>query len=455
MPDPAAVDPAPGAAAEAPETARFVPPRRRRGPLLVVGAITVAVVVALIYLMARGPDAAAAAQRVVDSTLAALPDGPLAAADVRGAAGGLRRALGIHPGSESAREATDLLRRRVAQQIDTDTLEGTLERAEEVLLEANAQWPEERDFAEDGTLRSALDEALERRRLSREAAELLAVAEERLAADPSGTRAIRDALDMLRRALELDPDNARAQAVRDDVRGDVLAGARKALGAGETEEAGRLLDVVAAGGLDDPELSRLRAEVERQAAERARALEIRRLLGLAERRLAADRLTSPPGDNAAGHYRAVLRLDPDNQTARDGLERVVTRYDVLIRDALEDDAIGRAERLFESLEGVSPDHPAVGRLRDLIATARRAAEAAAAQPDPEAPAALERQPVAQESPARETGPEDIPTDPEGRLWFEVRSSCVDAELRRYIEAYPAGRYIEEAWRRISSCIEAR
>ena len=117
------------ATAESGAGARFRPPRRRRKPLLVVGAVTVAVVVYLIYLMARGPDAERTAERLVESTLAALPDGPLAEADVRAVADGLHRALGLHATSEPAREADGLVQRRVAQQVEADTLQGNLERA--------------------------------------------------------------------------------------------------------------------------------------------------------------------------------------------------------------------------------------------------------------------------------------------------------------------------------------
>ena len=433
------------------EAARFVPPQRRRRPLLVVGAITVAVVVSLIFLMARGPDVEATAEDIVETTLAGLPDGALAGPDLRAAADGLQRALGLHSASEPALEATGLLHRRVAQQVEMDTVDGTLERAAEVLEEASAQWPGEQAFADNGPLRKALDGALERRTMSREADELLAAAEERLAGDPSEADAIREALDMLRRALDIDPGNPRARSVRDDLRRDVLAAAQGALQAGETDEAGRLLDTMNTDSQDDSELTRLRDTVERQLAERAQGLEIRRLLELAERRLAADRLTSPARDNAVVHYRAALRLDPDNEAARGGLERIAERYGVLIRDAIDDGALTRADRLLGSLADLAPDHPMLEPLRGQVAAAGQADNAGEAT----AEAARPETPAAGQGRVSETPREDIPTDPEGRLWFDVRTSCVDAELRRYIEAYPAGRYIEEAWRRISSCIEAR
>ena len=91
-----------------------------------------------------------------------------------------------------------------------------------------------------------------------------------------------------------------------------MTATREALSSGETGEAGRLLEAVGETGVTTRNWNGLRAEVDRQVAEHARALEIQRLLELAERRLAADRLTTPPGDNAVVHYRAVLGLDPEN-----------------------------------------------------------------------------------------------------------------------------------------------
>ena len=427
---------------------RFNPPRRRRKPLLVVSAVTVAVVIYLVYLMARGPDAERTAEGLVAGALAALPDGPLVAADVRAAAEDLERASQLHPTGAAAGAAITSLRGRLAQQVETDILQGNLERAGEVLAEARAWWPEGSPFVDAGPLRLALANALERRRLTAEVAELLAEVDERLARDPTGVEATREAMAVLRRVFELDPDNARARSVQDHIRGDVLTVIRDALQSGEIDRAGGLLDAVGSYLRDDSELARARREIDRHLAERSTALEVQRLLNLAERRLAADRLTTPPGDNAVAHYRAVLGLDPDNPTARLGFERVADRYGVLVRDAMEQGALGRAERLLGNLAAVSPAHPDLELLGDRLDAARRA---------PATPAAASR-PTNPATPAGDTaeGPtEDMPSDAEGRLWFEVRTSCVDAELRRYIEAYPAGRYIEEAWRRISSCLEAR
>lgn len=65
------------------------------------------------------------------------------------------------------------------------------------------------------------------------------------------------------------------------------------------------------------------------------------LLEHAEADIAAQRLTMPPGNNAWERFKAVLFLDPNNTTARQGLLRVVSRYIALAKRA---DAAGKTDR---------------------------------------------------------------------------------------------------------------
>lgn len=60
-------------------SAWFRPPRRRRKALLGGAGVVFVVVVYLVYLMARGPDNERMAERLVESTLAALPVDTLSA----------------------------------------------------------------------------------------------------------------------------------------------------------------------------------------------------------------------------------------------------------------------------------------------------------------------------------------------------------------------------------------
>ena len=417
-----------------------------------IALVVIGVVVFLVYLLARGPDVARVANDLVERTLASLPDGVLSGSDIGDGARGLQRALSLHATNSAAVEAQGLLIRRVAEQVETDILQGELGRADEALTEAAAHWPATRDFAGDGRLRKALEDALEQRALLQEAAELVAAAEYRLTRDPEAGDAIREALDMLRRSLDLDPGNAEARSVQAGIRRDVKTATRKALDAGDTQRASQLLDAVEGEWGGDSELARLRSEVDRQFAELDKALEIRRLLELAEQRLGADRLTAPAGESAADYFRRVLALDADNAAAARGIERIGDRYVVLIGEAIETGDYRRARGLLDSFGALSPEHPQLSPLRGRI----EAGESVVVAEETAEPSDDAAQPPAQVAAKQaDAEPAEIPTDDEGRLWYEVRDSCVEADIRRYMESYPAGRYIDDAWRKISSCLESR
>ncbi len=434
----------------------FRPPRRRRKALLSVAVVVIGVVVYLVYLMARGPDTERVPEGIVESTFPAVPNGTLSAADIREGAQGLQRALNVHADNAVALEARSLLMRRVAEQVETDIVGGELDRANEALTEAAARWTGESEFSDDGGLRKRLQDALDQRALFGEVAELVAAAEVRLTRDPEGgeaTEAISGALDMLRRALDMDPDNTRAQSIWDDIREDVAAATRNALDAREPQRARHLLDAVAGEWSGDSELNRLRSEVKRQFEELDKELEIQRLLDWAQRRLGADMLTTPADDSAAAYYGRVLAVDPDNAPAKEGIERIGDRYVVLIGKAIDTGIFDRARRLLGSLETLLPAHQQIASFRAEIGAGEQVAAAAnTATPTQANPAPPSAQAVTK---APDSAPTEIPTDDEGRLWYEVKDSCVEAEVRRYMESYPAGRYIDDAWRKISSCIESR
>ena len=425
--------------------------------MLGVGAVVFGVFVLLIYLMASGPDEERAAARIVESAVEALPNDRLTGSDIGAAADALQRALELHPTSHVVLEAVSSLTQRVAGQVAADIEEGNLDRATDALEEAARWWPDNSEFSNEGPLQAELRSALERQALIGEAAKLVAAAEQRISRDAGGGGAIAEALELLRRSLELDPANATATTLRDGIRRDVAAAVQEALRLGETEQAGQLLDAVDGDWKKDSELAELRNTVAGRLEELAKAAEISRMLNLAEQRLQDDRLSTPARDNAAHYFRRVLQSNPDNEQARSGLERIGSRYDVLIRSALEDGALSRARRLMRSLKGLLPAHSRIAALGNEIEAAERAIAPAAVReetPLPVQPATVEPAlGVRDERPF--PAPVQMPSDDEGRLWYEVKDRCVDAELRRYIESYPAGRYIEDAWRKISSCIESR
>ena len=98
----------------------------------------------------------------------------------------------------------------------------------------------------------------------------------------------------------------------------------------------------------------------------------------------------------------------------------------------------RIDQQQQLAELAKPASDTEGRVRDSdsIETARDAIDAAAGA-------------------AKATGGEDRPTGEDASLWFEVGTSCVEQELRRYLEEFPSGRYINEAWEQHARCEQAR
>jgi len=92
---------------------------------------------------------------------------------------------------------------------------------------------------------------------------------------------------------------------------------------------------------------------------------IKKLLSQGQRSLDGFRLLTPEDDNAYDHYRAVLRLDPDNEVASDGIQEIVDRYITLTRKAVGQHENDRAKRYSKRGLSVQPDN------RDLLALEQR------------------------------------------------------------------------------------
>lgn len=72
-----------------------------------------------------------------------------------------------------------------------------------------------------------------------------------------------------------------------------------------------------------------------EALPQPKVITVEQLLSEAETALAVDRLTTPPGDNAYDRFMAVLALQPDNQQALDGVEKIRQRYLGFIKSLVE------------------------------------------------------------------------------------------------------------------------
>ncbi len=127
---------------------------------------------------------------------------------------------------------------------------------------------------------------------------------------------------------------------------------------------------------------------------------IAELLLMGEQALQQDRLRYPSDDNAWQHYQAVLLMEPDNQEAQLGLQRIAGRYGELASTALNRRNYRKSLQYVNRGLGVVENDPRLLSLRRDIE--RRQAAAAAEKREREAKALAE----AEQRSAEEKGSED-------------------------------------------------
>lgn len=83
-----------------------------------------------------------------------------------------------------------------------------------------------------------------------------------------------------------------------------------------------------------------------------------------------DRLLTPRSDNAYDYFRQVLRMQPDNEIARDGVRSIVERYLELALEAANRGNFTNAERLLGRAEIIDNSHPGIAPARAALAAER-------------------------------------------------------------------------------------
>ena len=100
--------------------------------------------------------------------------------------------------------------------------------------------------------------------------------------------------------------------------------------------------------------------------------QVETLLTLAEQDMQANRLTLPRGRNAFERYREVLKIEPGNQIAKQGLRSVATRKMAIIEKAIRNRNFDRAQKHLDHMKELLPENRKIKRLDNLIRNARNA-----------------------------------------------------------------------------------
>ncbi len=112
---------------------------------------------------------------------------------------------------------------------------------------------------------------------------------------------------------------------------------------------------------------------------------IAKLLSLARRALDRDRLLVPARDNAYDYYQQVLVLQPGNSVALAGMERIVERYAVLAKRALDREDQEKASLYVARGLRVQPGEARLLAVQERINRMKTALLTASAEPEPRAP----------------------------------------------------------------------
>lgn len=166
---------------------------------------------------------------------------------------------------------------------------------------------------------------------------------------------------LARRAFE--PGNAEIERELSELLDDVESQAAQALEAGDLESATRLSNVIAAF---DPD----REIIREVADETDRIAEVERLLGLAEQALESNNLLEPAEASAWTLYQQVLEVDPDNESAVEGLEAVGEAVLDRVDEMLAGSDFDNAETLLQQAEERGFEPAAIEERRSSIETGR-------------------------------------------------------------------------------------
>jgi tetratricopeptide (TPR) repeat protein len=197
------------------------------------------------------------------------------------------------------------------------------------------------------------------------------------------------ALAHFKAALALDPDNAQARAGLGNVAQALTVQANAAIDAGDTAQAGRLLDQAAVLAPRSADLAAARARLGSSSQQPAAAAHsdddvapeapatlspqqsaaVARLVQRAQTATGNGDIMMPPGDSAYDLYRSALAIDGNNPAALRGLQALPGQVERQFNQALGDGKLAQAGDMLANLAELSPGDAAQGALGNRLASA--------------------------------------------------------------------------------------
>ena len=222
---------------------------------------------------------------------------------------------------------------------------------------------------------------------SPDAASLLSQADSLIKKLPVEIGNIRQALQLIGTVRTIDPTNSDADSAFQNTINLVLA---QAATDAENQAFDRAEQWVKLVELESPNHALLDAtkqkvsvlreqQVLEQSQLEEKELKVAKLLNSAELALSENRLATPPNENAIALYNEVLAIEPENQKAKSGLERVASAYEVLIEKAVAEKSFAKARSMLTRFNGLSSDRNLKIALKDKIAKSEQTHKATIAE----------------------------------------------------------------------------
>ncbi|MBT8086841.1 MAG: TonB family protein [Gammaproteobacteria bacterium] len=183
----------------------------------------------------------------------------------------------------------------------------------------------------------------------------------------------------LLRVNEADAENARLPFLSAQLQQarllEVLGDARAAIADKRLRDAAGYLEAAEALQFADrTEIDAVAAELDRASSAQSAA----RLLALADARLDAGDLLTPPRRNARYYYERVLSNDRGNQAARQGLDVIAGRLILQARASIDSDDFANAEKLLGEAKTLDPQNAQLLAATEALGAARESALAESA-----------------------------------------------------------------------------
>ncbi|OOG63920.1 hypothetical protein B0E46_08240 [Rhodanobacter sp. B04] len=198
------------------------------------------------------------------------------------------------------------------------------------------------------------------------------------------------ALTHFQAALALDPDNVQARRGLGDVAEALTVQANAAIDAGDTVQAGKLLDQAAALAPKSADLAAARARLASAAQAPAataspdddnvaapapaplspqQSAQVARLVQRAQVATRSGNIMMPPGDSAYDLYRSALAIDGNNAAAMQGLQGLPGQVEQQFNQDLANGRLGQANDMLANLADLAPGDAAQGALSNRLASA--------------------------------------------------------------------------------------